>query len=209
MNRIKICIVEDNQEIRTGLKMIINNSPELECDCDFPNAEDAINHLSINCKDVVLMDIDLPGINGIEAIKILKNACPKTQFMMMTVFENDEMIFKSLQAGATGYLLKNSSVSQISQAVVDLYNGGSPMSPGIARKVLNIFMESPKKTEPDYQDLSEREKEIVNKLSEGFRYKEIADQLFISSSTVRTHIQNIYQKLHVQSRTDALNKIFR
>ena len=209
MNRIKICIVEDNQEIRTGLKMIINNSPELECDCDFPNAEDAINHLSINCKDVVLMDIDLPGINGIEAIKILKNACPKTQFMMMTVFENDEMIFKSLQAGATGYLLKNSSISQISQAVVDLYNGGSPMSPGIARKVLNIFMESPKKTEPDYQDLSEREKEIVNKLSEGFRYKEIADQLFISSSTVRTHIQNIYQKLHVQSRTDALNKIFR
>ena len=209
MNRIKICIVEDNQEIRTGLKMIINNSHELECDCDFPNAEDAINHLSINCKDVVLMDIDLPGINGIEAIKILKNACPKTQFMMMTVFENDEMIFKSLQAGATGYLLKNSSVSQISQAVVDLYNGGSPMSPGIARKVLNIFMESPKKTEPDYQDLSEREKEIVNKLSEGFRYKEIADQLFISSSTVRTHIQNIYQKLQVQSRTDALNKIFR
>lgn len=208
MDKINVCIVEDNQEIRMGLKMIVNNSPELECEHDFSNAEDAIRFLSGNCKDVVLMDIDLPGINGIEAIKQLKVTCPETQFMMLTVFENDEMIFKSLQAGATGYLLKNSSVSQISQAVVDLYHGGSPMSPGIARKVLNTFMSGPQKTEPDYQDLSEREKEIANKLSLGFRYKEIADQLFISTATVRTHIQHIYEKLHVQSRTDAVNKIF-
>jgi len=208
MERINVCIVEDNQEIRAGLKMIVNSSPELLCEHDFSNAEDAIRFLSSNCQDVVLMDIDLPGINGIEAIKQLKVTCPKTQFMMLTVFENDEMIFQSLQAGATGYLLKNSSVSQISQAVVDLYHGGSPMSPGIARKVLNTFIAVPKKPEPDYQDLSEREKEIAQKLSLGFRYKEIADQLLISTATVRTHIQNIYQKLHVQSRTDAVNKIF-
>lgn len=208
MDNIKICIVEDKHEIRMGLKMIINNNPELKCDSDFPNAEEAISFLSTQCKDVVLMDIDLPGMSGIEAIKILKTICPKTQFMMLTVFENDEMIFKSLQAGATGYLLKNSSIAQISQAIIDLYNGGSPMSPGIARKVLNTFVETPKKSEPDYQDLSEREREIANKLSEGFRYKEIADQLFVSISTVRTHIQNIYQKLHVKSRTDAVNKIF-
>jgi DNA-binding NarL/FixJ family response regulator len=209
MSSINVCIVEDNQEIRSGLKMIINSSEELKCENDFSNAEEAIAFLTSSNCDVVLMDIDLPGMNGIEAITKLKVICPKTQFMMITVYEDDDMIFKSLEAGASGYLLKNSSVSQIAQAVIDLHQGGSPMSPGIARKVLNTFKESPKDHKPDYQNLTEREKEIVDHLSLGFRYKEIADQLNIGSATVRTHIQNIYQKLHVQSRTDALNKIFK
>ena len=206
---IKVCIVEDNHVIRSGLKMIVNSSEELECVSDFANAEEAIVALTASPCEVVLMDIDLPGMNGIEAIERLKEVCPKTQFMMITVYEDDTMIFKSLLAGATGYLLKNSSVSQITQAVVDLHQGGSPMSPGIARKVLNAFKVSPTSHAPDYQDLTEREKEIVDSLALGFRYKEIADQFFISTATVRTHIQNIYQKLHVQSRTDALNKIFK
>ncbi len=209
MTPIKVSIVEDNHDIRGGLKMIINSSHELLCEQVYSNAEDALKDLIVNECDVVLMDIDLPGMNGIEAIKKLKQSCPQTQFMMLTVYEDDEMIFKSLQAGAIGYLLKKSSATQIVQAVMDLHQGGSPMSPGIARKVLNAFTSQAPKQEPNYQDLSEREKEIVNGLALGYRYKEIADNLNISPETVRTHIRNIYQKLHVQSRTDALNKIFR
>lgn len=208
MDRIKISIVEDNPDIRTGLKMIVGSVAELECHSDFSNAEDAVEQLPLEPADVVLMDINLPGMNGIEAISILKNKCPHTQFMMLTILEDDDMIFRSLQAGATGYLLKKSSVTQLSQAVIDIHNGGSPMTPEIARKVLNAFTLNQNKQEPDYLDLSEREVEIVNLLARGFRYKEIADQMCISQATVRTHIYNIYKKLHVQSRTDALNKIF-
>ena len=208
MNKIKVSIVEDNQDIRIGLKMIINSGDELRCENDFANAEDAIQLLNNNCVDVILMDIDLPGMNGIEAIRKLKVLCPATQYMMLTSYEDDDKIFDSIQAGATGYMLKKSSALQIVQAVVDLHQGGSPMSPGIARKVLNAFNAQPKKQAPDYQDLSEREKEIVNGLAAGYRYKEIATSLFISPETVRTHIRNIYQKLQVQSRTDAINKIF-
>lgn len=209
MEPIKVSIVEDNEDIRIGLKMIINSGDEILCENDFSNAEDAIRTLEYNCTDVVLMDINLPGMNGIEAVKRLKARCPATQYMMLTAYEDDEQIFQSIQAGATGYMLKKSSAMQIVQAVMDLNQGGSPMSPGIARKVLNAFNATPKKQEPDYQDLSEREKDIVNGLAMGYRYKEIAAKLFISQETVRTHIRNIYQKLHVQSRTDALNKIFR
>ncbi|MBS3913568.1 MAG: response regulator transcription factor [Bacteroidetes bacterium] len=209
MEKVRVCIVEDNQDIRSGLQMIIDSSNEIYCERTFSNAEDAIESLVNEPTDVVLMDINLPGMNGIEAIIKLRESCPQTQFMMLTVYEDDDMIFKSLQAGATGYLLKKSSVTQIAQSIMDLYNGGSPMSPGIARKILNTFREGPQKPIPDYQDLSEREKELVNSLAQGYRYKEIADQLNISPATVRTHIQNIYKKLHVQSRTDAINKIFK
>lgn len=208
MNPVKVSIVEDNPDIRSGLKMIVGSANELICHSDFSNAEDAIVQLQIDPADVVLMDINLPGMNGIEAISILKSKCPETQFMMLTVLEDDDMIFKSLQAGATGYLLKKSSVAQLSQAVLDIHQGGSPMTPEIARKVLNAFSNKPTKSEPDYMDLSEREVEIINLLAKGYRYKEIADQICISQATVRTHIYNIYKKLHVQSRTDALNKIF-
>ena len=206
---IKVAIVEDNHEIREGLKWMMSQSPELECVYDFSNVEDAIKKIPEQCLDVVLMDINLPGMNGIDAINYLKNKCPSTQFMMLTVYEDDDIIFKSLQAGASGYMLKGSLSEQVEQAIIDLHNGGSPMSPGIARKVLKAFQVYSPKTGPDYQNLSEREIEIVNKLGEGFRYKEIADLLFISTGTVRTHIQNIYLKLHVQSRTEALNKIFK
>lgn len=209
MEQIRVSIVEDNHDIRNGLKMIVNGSEGLLCENDFSNAEDALIALKDCPADVVLMDIDLPGMNGIEAIEKLKILRPDTQYMMLTVYEDDDKIFRSLQAGAVGYMLKKSSSLQILQAIQDLHNGGSPMSPGIARKVLNAFNTSSKKTEPDYQDLSEREKEIVNSMALGFRYKEIADKLFISPETVRTHIRNIYQKLQVKSRTDALNKIFK
>ena len=206
---IKVAIVEDNHEIREGLKWMMSQSPELECVYDFSNVEDAIKKIPEQCLDVVLMDINLPGMNGIEAIKHLKPLYPNTQFMMLTVYEDDTMIFKSLQAGATGYLLKGSLSEEVKQAIIDLHNGGSPMSPGIARKVLNAFQVNTPKIEPDFQNLSEREIEIVDKLAQGFRYKEISDKLNISTGTVRKHIQNIYFKLHVQSRTEALNKIFK
>ena len=206
---IKVAIVEDNHEIREGLKWTLSQSEDLKSVHDFSNAEDAIKILPHTKVDVALMDINLPGMNGIEAIKHLKPLYPNTQFMMLTVYEDDTMIFKSLQAGATGYLLKGSLSEEVKQAIIDLHNGGSPMSPGIARKVLNLFQVTIPKSEPDFQNLSEREIEIVDKLAQGFRYKEISDKLNISTGTVRKHIQNIYFKLHVQSRTEALNKIFK
>lgn len=209
MEKIQVCIVEDNSDLRFGMKMILDNCEDIQCIGDFPNAEEALTFMHQKKPDVVLMDINLPGMNGIEAIYNLKTLCPETQFLMITVLEDDDMIFKSLQAGATGYLLKKSSVSQIAQAVLDIHNGGSPMSPGIARKVLAAFQNRDVPGKPDYMNLSEREIEIVNLLAKGYRYKEIADLMCISQATVRTHIYNIYQKLHVQSRTDALNKIFK
>jgi DNA-binding NarL/FixJ family response regulator len=149
----------------------------------------------------------LPGISGIECIKQIKPALPLTQFMMCTVYEDNENVFDSLCAGATGYLLKNSPPGKITEAIIDLYHGGSPMSSTIARKVIRAFQPSVKQT-TDIEKLTKREREMLDLLAKGYRYKEIADRLFISFDTVRTHIHHIYEKLQVQSRTEALNKVF-
>ena len=153
------------------------------------------------------MDINLPGINGIECIKQLKQKIPHTQFMMFTVYENDENVFEALKAGATGYLLKNTEMAQITEALKDLHNGGSPMSVTIARKLVSVFQSQPKEN-ASTDILSNRENEILHLLSKGLLYKEISDQLSISVNTVRQHIHNIYEKLHVQNRTEAINKIY-
>jgi DNA-binding NarL/FixJ family response regulator len=203
---IAVAIVEDIKEIREGLKILINLSDGFCCNDVYATAEQALELVPQNVPDVVLMDINLPGINGIDCVKQLKLLCPGTQFIMSTVYEDDENIFESLKAGATGYLLKKTVPSRILEAIIEVYQGGSPMSTQIARRVIASFQ---KKDDIEASDiLTTREKEILKNLSEGLRYKEIAAKLNISMETVRSHARRIYEKLHVQSRTEALNKVY-
>jgi len=206
--KLSVSIIEDNNDIRTGLMMIINGTDELECRHTFSNAEEAIKMLPVSCVDVVLMDIDLPGMNGIDCIKILKEKCTSTLFMMLTVYEDNDKIFRSLEAGASGYMLKKSSPAQLVDAIKDLCNGGSPMNAEIARKVVASFQKVDRTKIKHAEELTKREVELLELLSKGFRYKEIAEKLFISPDTVRTHIRNIYLKLQVTSKIEAINKVF-
>jgi len=203
---IIVAIVEDIKEIREGLKLLIDNSDGFACSEVYSNAEDAVNALPQSQPDVVLMDINLPGISGIEAVRQLKDRCAGTQFIMSTVYEDDENIFESLKAGASGYLLKKIAPSKILEAITEVYNGGSPMSTLIARKVIASFQRKDSIDEVDV--LTPKEKEILKALSKGLRYKEIAGEMHIGIETVRSHARRIYEKLHVQSRTEALNKVY-
>jgi RNA polymerase sigma factor (sigma-70 family) len=205
-SKITVAIVEDTEIIRESLKALISGTEGFECVGVFGNAEDAIAQIPLVCPDIILMDIGLPGISGIECVRKLKTRCSKTQYLMCTIFEDDENIFEALKAGATGYILKKTSPAKIIESIAELHNGGSPMSGQIARRVIQA-MHQPKKNEA-LESLTERETEILQLLAKGFRYKEISDQLNISAATVRTHIHNTYEKLQVQSRTDALNKAF-
>jgi len=204
---IKLAIVEDLDEVREGLLQFLSLNPEFKVLDTFKTAEEAIYDLPALKPDIVIMDINLPGINGIDCIREVKNKIPKAQFMMFTVYENDEKVFEALKAGATGYLLKNTGLLQLVEALKELYNGGSPMSANIARKLVNIFQEQEKARVP-VEELSQRENEVLQQLAKGLLYKEIAEQLNISTATVRQHIHRIYEKLHVQNRTEALNKAF-
>lgn len=203
---IIVAIVEDVKDIREGLKLLIDNSDGFACNEVYTNAEDAVRSLPESQPDVVLMDINLPGINGIEAIKRLKDKCPGTQFIISTVYEDDENIFESLKAGASGYLLKKIAPSKILEAITEVYNGGSPMSTLIARKVIASFQR--KDSIDEVNILTPKEKEILKALSKGLRYKEIAGEMNIGMETVRSHARKIYEKLQVQSRTEALNKVY-
>ena len=204
---ISIAIVEDLDEVRDGLKNFISLSTDFKVVGVYKTGEEACDSLPAASPDIVIMDINLPGISGIECIRRVKDRSPSTQFMMFTVYENDEKVFEALKAGASGYLLKNTGLLQIVESVKELYEGGSPMSANIARKLVNLFHQSPKNNSP-VEVLSNRENEILLLLSKGLLYKEIADQLQISTGTVRQHIHNIYEKLHVQNRTEAINKAF-
>jgi DNA-binding NarL/FixJ family response regulator len=203
---ISIAIVEDNEDIRESLKSLIQSTDGLECAGAYADAETGLEFLTGHPADVVLMDINLPGMNGIECVRQLKAVQPGMQFIMCTVFQNDDSVFNALKAGATGYLLKTDEPGKIIDAIHELYAGGSPMTPQIARRVIESF-KSPSVNEAIHL-LTKRETEMLGLLAKGFRYKEIADQLCISTETVRKHINNTYQKLHVQSRIDAVNKIF-
>ncbi|HVW15705.1 MAG TPA: response regulator transcription factor [Mucilaginibacter sp.] len=203
---IDVAIVEDIKEIREGLKILINLSEGFSCEKVYSTAEQALQSLPLAKPDVVLMDINLPGISGIECVKQLKPICPDTQFIMSTVYEDDENIYESLKAGATGYLLKKTVPSRILEAISEVYDGGSPMSTQIARRVIASFQKEDNIASSEI--LTSREKEILKNLSDGLRYKEIAAKLKISIETVRSHARRIYEKLHVQSRTEALNKVY-
>src|SRR5688572_8982364 len=204
---ISLAIVEDLAEVREGLKQFISLNPEFTILGSFQTAEEAMHKLPQLTPDIVIMDINLPGMNGIECIKLLKKKIAHTQFMMFTVYENDEKVFEALKAGASGYLLKNTGLLQLIAALKELHEGGSPMSSNIARKLVSIF-QTHEKAKPQIELLSPREKEVLQLLSEGLLYKEIAEQLSISIATVRQHIHKIYDKLHVQNRTEALNMVY-
>lgn len=203
---IKVGIVEDEKQIREGLAVLINGSEGFSCVNTFDTAEEAIEKIAALQLDVVLMDIHLPGKSGIECIAALKPNCANTQFLMCTSFEDTDSVFKALKSGATGYLTKTTQPSKILDAIVEVHKGGSPMSSNIARKIVASFQLT--NTNKEIEKLSKRETEVLELLSKGLRYKEVADKLFLSTETVRTHIRNIYDKLQVNSRTEALNKAF-
>lgn len=203
---ITVAIVEDISEIREGLQLLIHSSEGFVCNETYASAEEALQQLPGTCPDVVLMDIQLPGISGIECVRRLKPQCNATQFIMSTVYEDDESIFESLKAGASGYLLKKISPDKILEAITDVHRGGSPMSSQIARKVIASFQQ--KNSIDDAEMLTPKERQVLKALAKGLRYKEIAAEMNISMETVRSHARHIYEKLHVQSRTEALNKIY-
>lgn len=202
---IRVSIVEDIDEIREALRVLINGSGGFECKFVFPDAEEALDNMPTENIDVILMDISLPGMDGIECMTVLKQKMPDVQFMMCTVYDDDDHIFRALQSGASSYILKRTSPAQILEAISDLYAGGSPMSGEIARRVVEMI-QNKNKSSKEAELLTSRETEILDLLAQGYLYKEIADQLNISKLTVKKHIHNIYDKLQVQNRTEALNK---
>lgn len=206
---IKVAIVEDTDDIRDMLKLIVSTADDMQCTQTFANAEDAVKTLPDDCADVVLMDIHLPGMSGIECVKLLSEICPATQFLMCTIYEDDEHIFDALKAGATGYIVKKTPADKLLAAIRELHSGGSPMSAGIARRIIGSFKNpAPQKMNEHGELLSEREKEMLILLSQGLFYKEIAERLNISLDTVKKHCNNIYRKLQVASKTEAINKVF-
>lgn len=204
---IKVAIIEDEIELSREIEALINDSAGFECVGVFDTAEEAIEKIPALLPDVVLTDIHLNGKTGIECVEKLKPAYPKIEFLMCTSYEDTETVFKALEAGASGYLVKSTKASVILDSIVDVMKGGAPMSSQIARKIVQSFHQI--ETNKELEKLSKREKEILDLLAKGFRYKQIADTLFVSSDTVRTHIYNIYQKLQVNSKTDAINKVFK
>ncbi|MEO7265127.1 MAG: response regulator transcription factor [Ferruginibacter sp.] len=203
MPQIKVCIVEDLKEVREGMTSLLTLDERFEVLASFPDAEIAAIELQAWQPDIIIMDINLPGMNGIECIKKVKPLCPNSQFIMFTIYEDDEKVFEALSAGASGYLLKKTALSKISEALLELHSGGSPMSTQIARKVINRLQTN--RASEEIKILSARENEVLQLLAKGLMYKEIAERLFITTGTVRQHIHNIYEKLHVQNRTEAIN----
>jgi len=204
---IRVALVEDDHQVRAGLRLLIDHSKKCACVAAFGSAEEALARLPSLQADVVLMDIRLPGMSGIECIRELKLRQPKFQIMMLTVFEEHDRIFQSLTAGASGYLLKQTPPDKLLEAITELHRGGAPMSTQIARRVVEVFQQAAPGGDAT-AGLSPREKEIVALLAKGHLYKEIASQLGISVETVRTHIHNTYEKLHVRSRTEAVMKVY-
>lgn len=209
MQPITISIIEDATDYRRALQSVLNETPGFECSHTFETGEAAIREMHLAEPDIVLVDIQLPGLNGIEAIAQLKRQFPNIQFMVLTVSEDDEKIFAALAAGASGYLLKSTPPDRIIEAIRELHDGGSPMSAQIARKVVASFQKpSEGLSNPYEQLLTKREREILELLSKGRLYKQIADELYISLPTVKSHCHSIYEKLHVTTRTEAVNKYF-
>ncbi len=203
---IKVAIFEDNHNYRIGLYQLIHGSEGYECVGAFEDCLQMMEKLKTISPDIVLMDIELPGMNGIEAVRLLKEEYPAMKVLMQTIFEENEKIFQSILAGASGYILKNTPPAGILEAIKEIYDGGAPMSPSIAIKVLKMLINKPDHPKANTFNLSDREKEILSCLVKGMSYQLIGDTCYISIDTVRGHIRNIYEKLHVHSKGEAVAK---
>lgn len=205
---IRVAIVDDEGELREQIAAYVDHAPGFRCVRACASAEEALRWLPQDRPDVVLMDINLGAMDGIECVQRLKPQLPETQIVMLTVFEDTERIFRALAAGATGYLLKRLAPPRLLDAIQEVHAGGSPMSAPIARKIVTSFQHPPPRPDPA-AELSPREREVLEGLAEGRAYKEIADKLGVSIHTVRNYIRRIYEKLHVRSRTEAVAKFLR
>ncbi|SRR5579871_155291 len=203
---IGVAIFEDNLLLRESLYQLINGTAGLHCTGAFPSCDDLIFNLEKSKPNVVLMDIQMPGTNGVDAVKIIRENFPGIKIIMQTVVEDENRIFASICNGASGYLLKNTAPSRLLQSIVEVNEGGAPMTPSIAQKVLEKFRSNSPVSSEELDDLSQREKEILECLVEGMSYKMIASARKISIDTVRFHIRNIYEKLHVSSKSEAVVK---
>jgi len=206
--RIKVAIVEDNRGFREKLASYLQEAPGFECVCTCDSAEDALKKIPKLVPDVVLMDINLPNLSGVDCARKLKEICPALPILILTVYEDNDRIFGALKAGASGYLLKRANPADILLAIKDVKQGGAPMSSQIARRVVQSFREVVPNAVLD-EKLSQREDEILQQLSKGYSTKEIAERSSISVNTVRTHLQHIYEKLHVRSRMEAVLKFLK
>jgi DNA-binding NarL/FixJ family response regulator len=205
MSGIKVIIVDDNDSLRDSIGMLLQNTVDFTLTGSYFNCFDVIKNINENKPDVVIMDIDMPGMNGIEGVKIIRKIFPLLRILMLTVFDDDEKVFAAIKAGADGYILKNAEPKNLLNAISEVYNGGVPMTPGIARKVLQQFQAILPEEQKDYH-LSSREKEVLSLLVAGLSYKMIAGKLAITYDTVRAHMKKIYEKLHVNSMTEAVAK---
>ncbi len=203
---ITLIIFEDRQNLRDSLKLLVESEEQFRLLAMYPNCKQADKHVLAHKPDVVLMDIDMPEINGIEGVKMIKAVSPDTQIIMLTVFDDDEKIFESIKAGADGYLLKKSISVELINAIYNASVGGSSISPGVATKVLNAFRLKTSMQKRETFSLSKREQEVLELLTKGYSYKKIAADLFVSTDTIGSHIKNIYSKLHVNSAPEAVAK---
>ena len=205
---IKVAIVEDDEGIRASLAAMIRRTPALRLAGEFADAETALKEIPNRPPDVVLMDINLPGMKGFECVRQLKAIVPKVQFLMLTVYEDSDSLFSSLKAGASGYLLKRTASERLLEAIRDVHAGGSPMTPQLARRVVQFFSR-PATGDAEVARLTAGEKDFLDQLAKGYAYKEIADRMKISIDTVRSYVRTVYEKLHVHSRTEAVVKYLR
>jgi len=204
-----VVIVEDQTAIREGLAVLLGATDGMDCVANYGSCEDMLPHLPDDNPEVILMDIGLPGMSGIDGIREVKKDSPDTTIVVLSVYEDDDNIFEALCAGATGYLVKNTPPARLIEAIQEAHDGGSPMSSHIARKVVTLFQKSFKTDDGDDVRLSEREREVLSGLADGDSYQSIGDSLFISVDTVRYHIRNIYKKLQVHSQSAAVSRAIR
>ncbi len=212
---IQVALVEDDADVRANLAKMLDGTSGFRCQAAYADGQAALAGIPANRPDVVLMDINLPGMLGPECVRRLKSVAPGLPVLMLTVYDDSEQVFKSLMAGATGYLLKRTPKDKLLEAIREVHDGGAPMSRQIARRVVQFFQQidqmpatSNAPRSPEIATLTEREEQVLAGLAKGHLYKEIADQLKISFETVRTHVRSIYEKLHVHSRTEAVLKYF-
>jgi DNA-binding NarL/FixJ family response regulator len=203
---IKVAIFEDNKMLRESLMQLVNNTEGMACTGAFPDANKLVRNMQMANPDVVMMDINMPGISGIEAVQVIKEKFPLVQILMQTVFEGNDKIFAAICAGASGYMLKKTAPQKMIEAIHETYHGGAPMTASVAVKVLQMFRLQGTEQKNEFIDLSEREKEILALLVKGKSYKAVASTCFISIDTVSTHVRHIYEKLHVHSKSEAVAK---